>query len=122
MSAKIIEMQLELKQIQLKNRGLNVYTQYMDPEKTNAIGYKSIVQKLSGFAKFDLDTKLSRDQFYQFVLDLCYKVDHGLDEEKYEAILQLFERAYREPTPPFAGNLEDETYKSITNKMRNFVP
>ena len=95
----------------------------MDPDKTNApVGYKSIVLKLSGFAKFDLDTKINRDQFHNFVDGMCRRADGELDEDKYEAILQVFERAYREATPPFAGNLEDETYKSIVNRMRSFVP
>ena len=50
--------------VQLQNRALGVYTHSVDPEKTNAVGYKSIVLKLSGFAKFDLDTKITRDQFH----------------------------------------------------------
>ena len=123
MEKKIEDLQKELKQLQLQNRALGVYTQSMDADKSNALGYKSIIVKLSGFAKFDLDTKINKDQFQQFVDGMCRKGDSGeLDEEKYEAILQVFERAYREPTPPFAGNLEDETYKSIVNRMRSFVP
>ena len=123
MEKKIEDLQKELKQLQLQNRALGVYTQSMDADKSNALGYKSIIVKLSGFAKFDLDTKINKDQFHQFVDGMCRKGDSGeLDEDKYEAILQLFEKAYREPTPPFAGNLEDETYKSIVNRMRSFVP
>ena len=53
---------------------------------------------------------------------MCRREGSELDEDKYEAILSIFERAYKEPTPPFAGNLEDETYKSIVNRMRSFVP
>ena len=64
METKIEEMQKELKQLQLQNRAFGVYTQSMDADKTNALGYKSIVLKLSGFAKFDLDTKINRDQFH----------------------------------------------------------
>ena len=60
MERKIEEMQKELKQLQLQNRALSVYGS-MDPDKSNALGYKSIILKLSGFAKFDLDTKISRD-------------------------------------------------------------
>ena len=123
MEKKIEEMQHELKVLQLQNRAFLVFQPLMDPEKTNALGYKSIIMKLSGFAKFDLDTKISRDQFHQFVDGMCRKESTGeLDEDKYEAILTVFERAYKEPTPPFAGNLEDETYKSIVNRMRSFVP
>ena len=59
----------------------------MDPDKTNALGYKSVVLKLSGFAKFDLDTKINRDQFHSFVDGMCRKSDGELDEDRYEAIL-----------------------------------
>ena len=45
-----------------------------------------------------------------------------LDEEKYEQIVGLFEKAYRDGVAPFAGDLENETYKAIVNRMRAFVP
>ena len=61
MEKKIEDLQKELKQLQLQNRALGVYTQSMDADKSNALGYKSIIVKLSGFAKFDLDTKINKD-------------------------------------------------------------
>ena len=64
MEKKIEDLQKELKQLQLQNRALGVYTQSMDADKSNALGYKSIILKLSGFAKFDLDTKINKDQFH----------------------------------------------------------
>jgi hypothetical protein len=50
-----------VKAVKVQNRALLVYQNLIDPEKTNAVGYKSIVIKLSGFAKFELDTKITRD-------------------------------------------------------------
>ena len=61
---QIVDLEKELKQVQIQNRALLIFSSYIDPERTNAVGYKSIVVKLSGFAKFELDTKISRDQFY----------------------------------------------------------
>ena len=78
--------------------------------------------KLSAFAKFDLDTKINRDQFYQFVDGMCRNGESILDEERYEQICSIFERAYRDGAAPFAGDLENETYKAIVNRMRTYVP
>ncbi len=69
----------------------------MDTEKTGSLGYKSIVLKLSGFAKFDLDTKINREHFYQIVDGMCREGASGdLDEERYEQICAIFERAYKD--------------------------
>lgn len=43
-----------------------------------------------------------------------------LDEEKYDKTLGLFERSFKENLPPFAGDLENETYKSILAKFRSY--
>ena len=53
---------------------------------------------------------------------MCRLESGELDEEKYEQICFIFERAYKESQPPFAGDLENETYKSIVNRMRSFTP
>ena len=106
----------------MQNRALLLFSQYMDTDKTGSIGYKSIVMKLSGFAKFDLDTKINREHFYQIVEGMSRTTQDELDEERYEQICALFERAYKDGQAPFAGDLENETYKAIVNRMRSFVP
>ena len=53
---------------------------------------------------------------------MCRRDDGELDEDRYEQICSIFERAYKDPQPPFAGDLENETYKAIVNRMRSFVP
>jgi hypothetical protein len=63
-------------------------------EKSGSVGYKAIVMKLSAFAKFDLDTKINKGNFYQIVEGMSRKPHPGmeaegatlLDEEKYESI------------------------------------
>ena len=116
--------------MKLHNRAILIYQNLIDPERTNAVGYKSIVLKLSGFAKFELDTKISRDQFHQLVEGMCRRAQHEastesapqteLDEEKYEQICAIFERAYKEAQPPFTGDLDNEVYKSILNRIRTY--
>ena len=92
-----------------------------------------MVQKLSGFAKFDLDTKVSGYQFFKFVEALCSnereieklveketgetelvteKVS-SIDNEKYNYYIGVFEKAFKEGQPPYAGDLENEQYKQI---------
>ena len=41
-----------------------------DPEKTNALTMKPLVAKLSGFAKFEVDYKMSKDQFTEVIVKL----------------------------------------------------
>ena len=41
-----------------------------DPDKTNALTMKPLVAKLSGFAKFELDHKLTKDQFTDIFLSI----------------------------------------------------
>jgi hypothetical protein len=122
-------MTAQLRLIKIQNRAMLVFANLMDTDKTGTIGYKSIIVKISGFAKFDLDTKINKEHFYQIVEGMCRKGastgEEGaseLDEEKYEQIVAVFEKAYRDGVAPFAGDLENETYKAIVNRMRAFVP
>ncbi len=64
MEQEIRDLEAEVKRTRLQNRALLVYSQGMDLDKSNAVGFKSIVAKLSGFAKFELDTKITLDQFH----------------------------------------------------------
>jgi hypothetical protein len=122
-------MTAQLRLIKIQNRAMLVFANLMDTDKTGTIGYKSIIVKISGFAKFDLDTKINKEHFYQIVEGMCRKnASNGeegaseLDEEKYEQIVAVFEKAYRDGVAPFTGDLENETYKAIVNRMRAFVP
>ncbi len=42
----------------------------LDADGSKLLGYKLLVMRLSGFPKFDLDTKLTQEQFITFVLSL----------------------------------------------------
>ena len=80
-----------MKLVKIQNRAILVFANLMDTEKTGTVGYKSIIVKISGFAKFDLDTKINKEHFYQIVDGMCRKPalsgEEGateLDEDKYE--------------------------------------
>ena len=81
-----------------------------------------MVAKLSGFAKFEVDLKLTQDQFCQLLMN-CVCGDAGsVSTEKFETILDVCEKAFAEgATPPYAGDLENETYKDILQKIREFM-
>lgn len=49
-------------------------------------------------------------------------VEKSLDYDKYDRVMSLFERAFKEGQPPFQGDLENETYKAILAKFKSFVP
>ena len=79
--------------MRIQNRALLIFSQYMDVDKSGSLGYKSIIMKLSAFAKFDLDTKINKEHFYLIVDGMSRKPaasgEEGateLDEEKYESI------------------------------------
>lgn len=86
----------------------------------NALSTKAIVAKLSGFAKFELDLKLNADQFCLLVNN--FSASEGrFSEEKFNEIVEAFEKTFGEgATPPFAGDLENETYKSILTTIREY--
>lgn len=93
-----------------------------------------MVQKLSGFAKFELDSKISKEQFYMLIDSMCSEQKEQaaevegeaptmvsvFEEQKFEQICSLFERAFRDGQPPFQGDLENETYKAILQRFRTF--
>ncbi len=69
--ALIDELTAQLKHVRLQNRAMLVFANLMDTDKTGSIGYKSIIVKISGFAKFDLDTKINKENFYALVEGMC---------------------------------------------------
>ena len=80
-----------------------------------------MVAKLSGFAKFDLDLKLTSDQFMTLVTDYSTpEAGAPLSEEKFEEIMDVMERTFAEgATPPYSGDLENESYKAIIQCIRD---
>ena len=78
-----------------------------------------MVAKLSGFAKFDLDLKLTCEQFLTLITN--YSTPEGaLIEDKFEEIMEVMEKTFAEgATPPYTGDLENETYKAIIQAIRD---
>ena len=86
----------------------------------NALSTKAFVAKISGFGKFELDLKLSCDHFCTLVNSICSQ-DTSFSEDKFNEVMDVFEKAFAEgATPPYAGDLENETYKAILSAIRDF--
>ena len=95
-----------------------------------------MVIKLSGFAKFDVDLKLSKRHFFFLVEELSSKIQEPaqdseegadptkiFDPEVFDLINATFSSAFDATTPePFKGDLENVTYKKITDGIRAFNP
>ena len=92
-----------------------------DPDKTNALTMKPIVLKLSGFAKFELDHKLSKEQFTDIILKIT-GIGETFNQEKFEQVTDALTKAFKEGVQPYAGDLENETYKEILQSFRDFNP
>lgn len=80
-----------------------------------------MVAKLSGFAKFDLDLKLTCEQFCTLVMNYSSGADgSAFSEEKFEEVMDVMEKAFAEgASPPYAGDLENESYKAIIQTIRD---
>ena len=78
-----------------------------------------MVAKLSGFAKFDLDLKLTCEQFLTLITN--YSTPEGaFVDDKFEEIMEVMEKTFAEgATPPYTGDLENETYKAIIQAIRD---
>lgn len=83
---------------------------------------KALVTKLTGDAKnkFELDHKLSAEQFARLVTKLSTVEE--LNEELFDRYCTVFKRALNEAGEPFKGDLENELYKNILAAFRAFDP
>lgn len=69
LEAKIQDLEFKLKTQRKRNFLANCFKQ-LDADGSKLVGYKLLVMRLSGFPKFDLDTKLNSEQFVTFVMSL----------------------------------------------------
>jgi hypothetical protein len=69
---------------------------------------KYVVQKLSGFAKFELDHKLTKDSLTNIILGLATDENQEFDYEVFETNCAIFEKALCEGAEPFKGDLEND--------------
>jgi hypothetical protein len=74
---------------------------------------EAIVAKLSGFAKFEVKTKVSEKNFTAIMKALSTDDDEGLNaKENFDLYISIFERIGAGEVP-FTGDLENEQYKHI---------
>ena len=103
-----------------------------------------LVSKLSGFAKFDLDTKITKTQFYHLIEESSQvegkaeeaegeaaegeegspQVTKCFNQEMYDQISNAWNKALspEASAPPFQGDLENPTYLRIIQGLRDFKP
>ena len=91
------------------------------------LGMKAIVAKLSGFAKFECDHKMSASQFYELVLKMSSPCEEGsetptFNQELFERVRGVFQRALCDDEVPFKGDLNNELYLNILACFRAFDP
>ena len=89
----------------------------------NSVSTKTIVQKLSGFGKFEVDHKLTCDQFVALSMDHICKTEEEMEQQQaFENWSSALERAFKEEKPPFKDDQENEVYKEILDVFRAFQP
>ena len=113
-----------------------------DVDVTDQLGFKFFIAKLSGNAKFDLDTKVTKEQFYHLIEE-CSMVEvpeegelevvegeeakpmkQVFDQEQYTRISQAFEQALSPAaaTPMYGSDPNAADYLHIISVMRAFNP
>jgi hypothetical protein len=97
----------------------------LDPDNTGVVGTKQLVAKLSGFGRFEVDLKLSRQDFTRFVMDFLLTPQPGDSFDPWELfqVLQDLPPPTTEgkPKPPiFQGHLDDPKYMRILERIKAF--
>ena len=73
LQTKLESLMEELDKEKRKTFAMNLY-KGVDPDVTDQLGFKFFIQKLSGNAKFDVDTKITKVQFFH-LLEECSMVE-----------------------------------------------
>jgi hypothetical protein len=137
LEAKIEAMNEDLARAKRMTKAYKIY-KIMDPEATNEISTKAMVNRISGNGKFDTDTKLTKKQFYFLLSFISGDSDYtppkveGEEEEappepegERQSPADLFAKVaevFSSEEPHFAGDLENELLMKMQEKMRAFVP
>ena len=133
-----LEQQIEdiKNEIVLAKRKTGVVELYNETEAAN-FAMKTMVNLLSGFAKFELNHELNREQFCAIVMKLSMapvppaegeEVVEGsepvieFNQEKHDSTLGIFRRALIDHECPFKGDLNNEAYNEILAALRAFDP
>lgn len=79
----------------------------------DALGFKLLVSKLSGFAKFDLDTKITKLQFFHLLEELSTE----LESEEAASLRQASKAAESKEEAPAEG---EEEAKPEVERQKHF--
>lgn len=122
MTEQIKELEAQLVDAQRKSLVCEIF-KGADP---SCHGMKAMVNKLSGFAKFELDHKLTASHFCQLIMKLSAEAQEEgeavFSQEKHDRVVTVFRRALREDDCPFKGDLNNELYLEILAAFRAHDP
>ncbi len=82
------------------------------------MGYKLLVSKLSGFAKFELDTKINRFQFFNLIEELS-QVEVTLEDPEGSGAITHGEPSHMDEQPPAEGDESQPALTKATRKVFN---
>jgi hypothetical protein len=81
------------------------------------IGSAHFYRFIKGISSYDKEVETTQEGSEEKVVT----IEKVLDVEKYFNLIGIFEKAFS-GQPPFLGDLENETYKMILAKLREFNP
>ena len=111
---------------------------YKEADPSN-FAMKQMVNKLSGFAKFELNHEINAQQFCNIVMKLSMaprvlgegedpeanasrEAELEFNQEKCDNLLSVFRKALIDDECPFKGDLNNEQYNEILGALRAFDP
>lgn len=116
LAEKVFELEEELVKEKRKHRVKKVFQDFYDSDSSNKnlqISTKLIVEKLSGNKKFEVDEKLSQEDFIKAVDLICEGVDSVVD-----SLLNNFEIAL-EGNTIYKDDQENIVYKRIVQVFKD---
>eukprot|EP00356_Strombidium_inclinatum_P013743 CAMPEP_0170492990 /NCGR_PEP_ID=MMETSP0208-20121228/13196_1 /TAXON_ID=197538 /ORGANISM="Strombidium inclinatum, Strain S3" /LENGTH=121 /DNA_ID=CAMNT_0010768843 /DNA_START=227 /DNA_END=592 /DNA_ORIENTATION=+ len=101
LEAIVADLKVQLALEKRKNFSYDLFAGVEGPDVTQ-LGYKLLVSKLSGFAKFELDTKINRFQFFNLLEELS-QVEVTLEDPEGSGAITHGEPSHMDEQPPVEG-------------------
>lgn len=111
------EMINKLEAAKRKTKVIMAFKKHMEGAKTFDV--KTLVQKLSGNAKFERSQEFTPAQYADMLEELASKCT-GDEEEAHKKYSGAIEKALSEAVPPFKSNPENATYVDLLKAFKDF--
>ena len=95
-------------------KAFQVYKKF-DPDSKNEVSTKNMIKEISGFAKFDKDFKITKNQFYFLLCSIAGDSDYPTETPNENSNDAFWEaaNAIGQETPKFTGDLNNELFLKI---------